>query len=303
MFKVTGKNLYAANLLAYLEGKFNLMLELENKSGGWMKLNKMQIKNGIFADEWDYYNIAMDTLKALEFIAVDEEGSPEFPLGNYELWVKLDALKINQWLDDYTKTKGELQSPVIELMPYFVFLQQHKLLPLEVQPHQAVVLEQLQNGHVRVPEQQSLIEVGEKKRKPRAKKTIELDNSMIGTAKELFAFWKMKTGHKRSNLQDKYAKMAMDRMKEGYTPVQIAQAIIGLTHSDFHIQNNYDHFEYVVRNAKNMDKFCDLAEKNSVTETEASKIYSEFVEQLRSGAEIQYETTTFKNPITGRELK
>lgn len=298
MFKVTGKNLYAANLLAYLEGKFNLMLDLDVKNGGWMKLNKMQIKNGIFADEWEYYNSAIDTLLALEFISVDTESTDEFPLGEYELFIKLDALKINEYLDNITKTK-EVTSPIVDYLPYFVFIGHTP----KIEPHVEKTTVTYTEINVEQPKQQTLIDVGKTVKKTRTKKVIELDNSLIGTARELFAFWKVKTGHKRSNLQDKFAKQIIDRLKDGYSPFQIAQGIIGLTHSQYHKDNEYDHIQYVVRDTQKLDRMCDIAERNGIELDDAGEEYSVFLESFRSGEKLEYEEPTFKNPITGKELK
>ena len=294
MMKVTEKNLYAANLLAYLEGKFNLMLDLENKQGGWMKLHKIQIKNGIFADAWDYYDSAIDTLKALQFISVDEVGTPDMPLKEGEIWVNFHALAINQWLDEHVKN-GNKQSPIVDMMPYFAFIP----FSSEFKRPEPYKVNVVLPGEIT---QQPLIDVGEKKKRTR-KKDIELDTTFIGAARELFAFWKMKTGHKRSNLQDKYAKMAIDRMKEGYTANQIAHGIIGLTHSKYHIDNKYDHFEYVVRDTNKLDRMCAIATEKQINLDDAAEEYSLFLYKYREGQDIKYEEPQYKNPITGGELK
>lgn len=284
MVKACMGNLPAALLLGYLEGKFHVHLQSnEPKLKGWMKFQKFQIKNGCFSESWDDLDLSIDILKALDFIEVDEVGSDTRELSDGEVWIKFNALKINQWLDVYVKPT-EKKMELFNFAPFLslLFLTQAHYVEIEVE---------------KVVEVEKIVEKEIKTR------TIKIDETWIGVARDLFTFWKYMTKHPRSNLQDLYAKMIIDRLKQGYTAHQIAHGIIGLTHSDYHIKNKFDHIQYVVKASEKLDRLIGIAQKNNITEAHAITAYSQFIENRDNGALMEAVTKKGINPTTGNELK
>lgn len=286
MMKITNNNLYAATLLAYLENKFNIMLDMKEKSGGWMKLQRFQVKNGMFATTFNEVDDAINLLESLDLILVnhisDHTGEA---LKSGEISIKLDALRINEWLDVYCK-KVDNKMDLLEYAPFMnLLLIGYKLAEVQIEDEQ--------------PELFELKQVETKKRKT---KDSEPDSTYIGKARNLFTFWKTKTGHKRSNLGNKFANMIIARIKDGYTDGQIAHGIIGLTFSKYHIENKYDHIEYVVRDTAKLDRMIAIAIKNNVTEDMAFQEFLKMVVKIENGEELSYDKKIFVNPTTGKEL-
>lgn len=282
MVKACYGNLTAAMLLAYLEGKYHVAMQCDNKpSKGWMKFQKFQVKNGCFAEEWDDLDLAFDILKALDFVEVDDRGEDLRPVSEGEVWIRFCALRINQWLEVYAKPTEKK----MELFDFYPFLSLLFLTEVHyVEVEKEVVVEKVVEKEVKV-------------------RTISIDETYIGVARHLFAFWRHLTGHKRSQLQDRYAKMIIDRLKNGYTAGQIAWGIVGLTYSDYHTNNSYDHIQYVVRDSGKLDRLCQVAEKHNITLEAAETSFNSFVNKVESGEVVETITKVGVNPATGNTLK
>lgn len=281
-FKATMGNLHAAVLLSYLESKFHILLETGNETKNWLHLSKFQIKNGCFASGWDDLELALDILKALNFIEIHEYNDiHEYKEGS--VWIKFCAKRVNEWLEIYQKPLDKK----LELFDFYPFLW---LLCLT----EATFIE------IEVPVEKIVEKIVEKEVKVR---TIKLDETWIGVARNLFAFWRFATKHMRSNLQDKSAKLIIDRLKDGYEPKQIALGVIGITYSDHHMQNKFDHMDYVVRTGKMLDHMIGLAKKNGYTEELAETAFKEYIRKRDAGEEIEPIEKVGVNPLTGNELK
>lgn len=81
-------------------------------------------------------------------------------------------------------------------------------------------------------------------------------------AEEIFAYWKAELNHPNSRLDGKRRKAITARLKEGYTPERIQQAIRGIKKSSHHMGQNdrgtvYDDIELICRSGANVDKFAD----------------------------------------------
>lgn len=284
MMKACHGNLYAALLLGYLESKYHIALQTDTKpKKGWMKFQKFQVKNGSFAGDWEDLDLALDILSALSFVDHDDTWNEERPCGEGEIWIQFHALRINQWLELYQKPT-EKKMELFDFTPFIslLFLTQATFIEVEV-PVEKIV-------EVKV----------EKEVKVR---TIKLDETWIGVARDLFAFWKFATKHPRSNLQDKSAKLIIDRLKDGYDKYQIATGIIGITYSDHHTQNKYDHIDYVVRTAKMLDTFIALASDNGYKPEYAEITFNEYIRKRDAGETIEPLEKSAVNPTTGKTIK
>lgn len=284
MVKACYGNLTAALLLSYLEGKFHVAMQCDNKPiKGWMKFQKFQVKNGCFAEAWDDLDLAIDILKALNFIEIDDRGEGDRKLGENEIWICFYARKINEWLEVYQKPT-EKKMELFNFTPFLSLLFLTNTTFIEVEVEKIVEIEKIVEKQVKV-------------------RTIKLDDTWIGVARNLFNFWKYLTGHSKSNLQDKYAKMIIDRLKDEYTPGQIAHGIIGLTYSDYHKTNNYDHIQYVVRDTGKLDRLIDLAKKQKITLEHAQTAFDEFIRKTEAGEDLEPIAKIAVNPNTGKTLK
>lgn len=286
MFKACHGNLPAALLLGYLEGKFHILLQCEeknNRKGGWLKLMKFQVKNGCFASDWEDLELAFDILKALTFIELDERGDEEHPLKDGEIWIKFYALRINQWLEVYQKPT-EKKMELFDFTPFLSLLFLTETTYIEVEKQVEKIVEVIVEKEVKT-------------------RTIKLDETWIGVARDLFAFWKFVTKHPRSNLQDKSAKFIIDRLKDGYDKYEIATGIIGITYSEHHIDNKFDHMDYVVRTGKMLDHMIGLATANGYKLEHIVTIFDEYIRKRDAGEDLEPIEKTAKNKTTGNILK
>lgn len=76
----------------------------------------------------------------------------------------------------------------------------------------------------------------------------------------VFIHWKAVMGHDRAKLDAKREKAIKARLKDGYTVLELCEAVDGCKASPFHQGDNkdrtkYDDIELVCREAKNVDKF------------------------------------------------
>ena len=174
---------------------------------------------------------------------------------------------------------------------------------LEYAPFMHLLLINYKMAEVQIEdEEQEPFELTPPEVKKTRKKQKSEDESYSGKAYSIFDFWKMKTGHKRSNLQDKHKRLIINRLKEGYTEFQLAHAVIGITFSNHHIENKYDHIYYIVRETSMLDRFISMAIREGITEEKAKEEYSELKRKISAGEEITYEKKVFVNPNTGKQL-
>lgn len=83
---------------------------------------------------------------------------------------------------------------------------------------------------------------------------------------EIFEFWKAEMNHSRARLDQKRRRKIQDRLKDGYTPDDIKDAIRGCKQSPFHQGQNengtkYDDICLICRDAEHIDRFIALTEK------------------------------------------
>ncbi len=290
MMKITEGNLYAATLLGYLESKFNILLDAKEKNNGWMKLKEFQVKNGMFASTFNDMNMAIEILETLDLILVNRlYDSKAQELKSGEISIKLDALRINEWLDMYCKNT-DTKMGLLEYMPFLGLL---------------LINYQMDTVDLNDNEDQLEFELKPPEPKTRRKATSNkpTDNPVTDSAYMLFNFWKVKTGHKKSNLSDRDRNLIMKRLGDGYSEAQIAHATIGISFSQHHVENKYDYMYYVVRQAAMLDRFIAFAIKEGITEEQANLEYSEVKRKLDNNEELVYESKrVFKNPTTGKEL-
>lgn len=281
MVKACHGNITAALLLGYLESKFHICLETGNPHKNWMKLSKFQIKHGCFS-EWDDLELGLDILKGLQFIEIDDLGGEDRPLGNGEVWIKFNAKTINNWLEVYQKPV-EAKISLFNFSPFMALLWFTNATYIEIPVEKEVLVEKVVVKEIK-------------------ERVINVDETYIGVARDLFAFWRYIHKHPRSNLQDKYAKMIIDRIKQNYTQAQIAQGILGLNYSEYHKKNSFDHIQYVVKESAKLDRLIDVAAKNNISEAVAEAAYNQYLKQRDSG-ELEPAKKEGVNPITGNTLK
>lgn len=131
----------------------------------------------------------------------------------------------------------------------------------------------------------------------------------VKTAREVFQFWQVLLNKTKSNANTAILNKINRRIKEGYSELQIIQAIFGLSLSDFHIENKFTHIDYVVRPTANIDRFIEIAENNKITETEAKVKFNFVISKLEQGLSIDdliepcKEFKPLLNEKTGIELK
>jgi hypothetical protein len=80
----------------------------------------------------------------------------------------------------------------------------------------------------------------------------------------VFAAWCASTGRQRSILTDKRRKLIRDRLREGYVVEELVAACAGWRLSPFHAGDNdrqttYNDIELLLRDARQVEKFRDLA--------------------------------------------
>lgn len=100
------------------------------------------------------------------------------------------------------------------------------------------------------------------------KENTSVNESRKIVATRLFEFWKVCTGHLKSKINDASIRMICDRLKEGYSENQLAQAIVGITLSEF--ENNrgkYDGLKYIAKESEKVDRLSAKAEKAGYNES------------------------------------
>lgn len=127
-----------------------------------------------------------------------------------------------------------------------------------------------------------------------------------GTAKavadqveEVFLFWREILSDPRARLDQERRKKINERLKDGYTAEDLKLACIGCHLSDWHARGMndrhtpYKDIELICRNAKNVDKFREIAER------EAHRIFAERQRaEERAAAERQAPQHTPRAPVS-----
>lgn len=280
--KACENNLFAAMTLAYLEDKFMLLLQAKDKQKGWLKLNKFQIKNAIFAESSNYVDSALDHLKLLNFIQLNPQ-NPDYPRGEEEVWVKLNFLEVNAWLEVYKDKKVKK----IDLLNYAPFM----MLALFMTPEPQII--------------EKTVEVVKEKIVAEREKLRPEDHPYVQRAAKLFEFWKWVTNHPKSNISDKYLRMIINRLKENYSDYQVAQAILGILsrkgQKDF---EKYDTLNYIIKDSARLDMMVKDAEKMGFNIDKAGNEFYEFSKKFDSNEKIEPRSTVdIINPNTGSKLK
>lgn len=263
-YRATGKHLYAALLLSYLEEKVNLLLELKNMgvnyNKGWIKLNMFQLKHGIFTEDFRELESAIEILEGLKFIETNPD-SPEFPRESNEIWIKVNALQINNWIDIDSKT-DEVKMNLLDFNPFIILM--------------------VLSGTAEVEIQEKIIET--KAASPLKK--FEDNQPLIQKARQLFYFWKWVTDKPRSQPQDKYLRMIIDRLQDGYTEIDIALSFYGMLYRKNTDFAKYDAIHYIVKESAKLDRFTAYALEIGYDEEIAEKEYNQFISMWSVGAKV-----------------
>ncbi len=117
-----------------------------------------------------------------------------------------------------------------------------------------------------------------------AKDMFELDKEGKGhagytkTANEVVEFYNQYLSRK-TKVTASRIKLVACRMKEGYTLEDLKNAIVGLTLSTWHVENNNMAPIYAFRNAETMDKCLDLYNQNKNTLDGVDSIQSAYVKK------------------------
>lgn len=283
MFKACGKNLYAALLLAYLEDKFNELLVKENKNKGWMKLNKFQLQNGIFAESWHYVEEGLGILSTLKFIQYNPN-SPEFPREETEMWIKVNALEVNRWLSVHKKS-DEDKMKVLDWNPFLAMMLMHE---------QRVVIKE------------EVVQVV-KEVKTRTYNLEKFGQSAIATAKEIFQFWRWIVNKPRAQESNKFLKMICDRLSEKYTIGDCAQACFGMVKRKANPDmSKYDDLQYIFGDSARMNRMISDAESIGWDNNKAFEKFEEIISKIEMSESLpappKLDTSVKINVSTGAEL-
>lgn len=148
----------------------------------------------------------------------------------------------------------------------------------------------------------SLPELLNEKLLPALRKTRSYRNKdFVPIAKRLFEIWKIVFKKPRSNYQDRDIRMICQLLHSGYTEAQIIQGIIGLSKSEHHIKNGYNHIYYVVRSTNQLNMMIHKAEQFGITEERCQARLDEYI---KNPAEFGKSTDSgYVNPTTGRPMK
>lgn len=73
-------------------------------------------------------------------------------------------------------------------------------------------------------------------------------------AEKLVSFWASRSGRRRVKLLERRVRMVRARLREGYEPEDLYQAIAGVCYSPFHQENGHDTFEVALRNGEQVEK-------------------------------------------------
>lgn len=156
-----------------------------------------------------------------------------------------------------------------------------------------------------------LLYAPQRKSRPTPEQMLSKEPSTyIGQAMEVFNFWK-DANKKKTNVSPKITKMIIDRIKEGYTVVQLCQASIGILFSPHHQGKNnngmngqgikYNEPRYVFGDSEKVSRWIDKAEENRYSE--------QYVEQMlmppfrNTGKVLLRQEATIVNKMTGEAMK
>ena len=100
---------------------------------------------------------------------------------------------------------------------------------------------------------------------------------------DIFEYWKLRFGKKRSKLDAKRRRLIEARFKDGYSVLDLREACDGCALSEFHNGNNERHTSYndialICRDAEHLDKFIEINEKAK----SKAKIQAQYRERLRA---------------------
>ncbi|MGB4825630.1 MAG: hypothetical protein WBP82_12095, partial [Leuconostoc mesenteroides] len=268
----------AALLLAYLEDKFNLLLQSKEKNKGWMLLNKFQVQNAIFAESYHYVEQGLEQLMILNFIQLNPKNA-DYPRQENEIWVKVDALKINQWLSIYKKS-DEVRMNLLNFNPFLALMLFGKSEP-------------------------EVIEKIVEKKVIEREKFKESDLPFMRRASRIYEFWKWVTNHPQSKISEKFLKMIIARLKEDYTDGQLAHSIYGLLpRKENPEMNKFDGIKYVFGDSEKVDRMISDAIKSGYTEKLAEDEFDDFCQALEHQEDIKPRPIRYgsKNKSTGANL-
>lgn len=106
--------------------------------------------------------------------------------------------------------------------------------------------------------------------------------------KTIFRHWVRVTGRdpKRVKLDTKRQKAVLERLHEGRDQEEILRAIDGVMLSDWNRENGVTDLEFVCRDAKNFERFRDLAERVQRSSTEDAGLEPLSSEQAIGGPDV-----------------
>jgi hypothetical protein len=75
-----------------------------------------------------------------------------------------------------------------------------------------------------------------------------------GLAADLVKLWAKRSGRKRVRVLPRRVAQVRQRLREGYTPNDLARAVAGVCYSPFHREHGHDTFEVAMRNGEQVEK-------------------------------------------------
>lgn len=110
------------------------------------------------------------------------------------------------------------------------------------------------------PKQKEKHKQKDKKEETREETSVEVSVGKSKIVEELFEFWQTVHGHPTARLTNERRKKISGRLKSGYTPEQIQEAILGCKASPFHQGQNdkntiYDDIDLICRDDTKLEQF------------------------------------------------
>lgn len=121
------------------------------------------------------------------------------------------------------------------------------------------------------------------------------------TAKRIYDIWKKIFKKTRPGYRDQYLRMIAHRLREGYSEVDLIQAIIGLSKSEHHLEQGYTDIYYCIRSPQQVELMMSRAEIAGITK---ARIETRLEQYITNPTEFGSSTDSgYTNPRTGKSIK
>ena len=177
-----------------------------------------------------------------------------------------------------------------------------ELLEAEISYSKEILQDICEHFAIDWDESLSIPEILTDKLLPELKKTGAYKNKdLMPIAKRIFEIWRRVLKKPRSNYKDDDLRMIARLLRANYTEAQIVQGIIGLSKSEYHINNGFYHIYYVVRSTRQLDMMIHKAEEFGFTEERCQRRLDEFI---KNPGEFGKATDSgYVNQYTGKPIK